>query len=228
MHAAGTVRIFALIASALLATSAVAASKAELEEAMSLDGLAKTKVKGIDLAYARPGASLAEYNKVMLDPVAVAFSKNWDPSKTGSHFKLSTDEREKIRARVAKIVYDELVKELQRKGGIYQIVDAAGPDVLRVKANVVNLYVNAPDTMTAGRSYTYTVSAGEMTLFAELYDSETGEVLARVADQREGRSSGMMSFSSSVSNTMEAESIASSWGRILRSALDKAHGIGKK
>ena len=74
----------------------------------------------------------------------------------------------------------------------------------------------------------YTVSAGEMTLFAELYDSETGEVLARVVDRREGRGSGRMSFSNSVTNTEEARSVASVWARVLRNGLDKAHAIGKK
>jgi hypothetical protein len=231
MRAARTFSIVALLSSALLATVAVAASKAEskaqLEEMMSLDGLSQVKVKGIDLAYKRPGASLAAYDKVMLDPVEVAFSKNWNPDRTGSHTKLSTQERENIRSGVAKIVQEELVKELQRKGGIYQIATAAGPDVLRVKANVINLYVNAPDTMTAGRSRTYTVSAGEMTLFAELYDSESGEVIARVVDRQEARSSGTMMLTNSVVNASEARAVASSWGRILRTALDKAHDIGK-
>jgi hypothetical protein len=83
-------------------------------------------------------------------------------------------------------------------------------------------------TKTAGRSRTYTVSAGEMTIFAELYDSETGEVLARVVDRREARSSGRLTLTNSVVNASEARSIASNWARILRNGLDKAHGIGKK
>ena len=127
-----SVQLLALVASALLMTTAGAASKADLEEAMSYDGLEQIKVKGIDLAYARPDASLAAYSKVMLDPVQVAFSKNWDPTRTGSRFKLSTEERENIRSGVAKLVYNEFVKELQTRSS-YQVVDAAGPDVLRLK-----------------------------------------------------------------------------------------------
>ena len=110
----------------------------------------------------------------------------------------------------------------------FSVCSGTGPDVLRVKAHIVNLYVNAPDTKTAGRSRTYTVSAGQMTIFAELYDSETGEVLARVVDRREARSSGRLTLTNSVVNASEARSIASNWARILRNGLDKAHGIGKK
>jgi Protein of unknown function (DUF3313) len=206
-----------------------ATTKAELEQALSHDGLQKITVKGVDLAFARPGATLAGYNRVKLDPVEVSFSKNWDPKRTGSNFKLSTEERENIRSGLVKIVQEEFVSELQRKGN-YQIVNDAGPDVLRVRAHVVNVYVNAPDTMTAGRSRTYTLSAGEATIYLELFDSETGQVLARMVDRQEARGTGAgtMSLSNSVMNAGEARDIASAWARILRNGLDKAHGIGKK
>jgi hypothetical protein len=219
-------RVLALLASAFLLTGALAGSKEDLEEAMSADGLQKINVKGIDLAYKLPEASLAGYNKVMIDPIKVQFHKDWDPKRTGSHFKLSEAERENIRTGVAKVVYEEFVKELQRKSS-YQVVTETGPDVLRMTAIIANLYVNAPDTMTAGRSRTYTVSAGEMTLVAELYDSESGQVIGRVIDRREARDTGMMTLSNSVVNASEARDIASSWARILRNGLDKAHGIGK-
>jgi hypothetical protein len=76
-----------------------------------------------------------------------------------------------------------------------------------------------------GRSRTYVVSAGAMTLVAELADSKSGDVLARLVDRREARSTGRVSLSDSVSNQGEARSIAASWALILRKALDKARGI---
>jgi hypothetical protein len=226
MNMAKFVHVMALLASMLVLPS-FAASKAELEQALSHDGLQKVSVKGLDLAFARPGATLAAYGRVKLEPVEVAFRKDWNPTRTGSSLKLTAEERENIRSGTAKIVYEEFAKALRTKSS-YQVVDEIGPDVLRVKINIVNLYVNAPDTLSAGRSRTYTVSAGEMTLFAELFDSETGAIIARVADRREARGTGMMQLSSSVVNAGEAQTIAASWARILRDALDKAHGIGKK
>jgi hypothetical protein len=217
--------VAALMIGCLLAPSfSPAASKKAAEEAMSADGLEKVKVKGIDVAYARPGASLAAYTKVRIAPVSVAFRKDFDPTKRGSHLRYSSSELEDIRTAVGRIVHEEFAKELAK--GSYAATDAAGPDVLDVRASIVDLYVNAPDTMAAGRSRTYTVSAGEMTLVLELADSATGEVLARVYDRREGRDTGNLTWSNSVTNQAEAARVANSWARILRSRLDAARGIG--
>ena len=212
------------VSAALLAVSALAQPK-NLDEAMSYDGLQKISVKGIDMAYALPGATLSAYTKVLIDPVGVAFHKDWKPTVTGSTRKLSSDDQQKIRENVAKIVYDAFADEL-KKGG-YSVVNEAGPDVLRVQAHIVNLYITAPDTMTAGRSRVYTVTAGEMTLFAELADSDSGEIIARVVDRYQARSTGAFQLSSRVSNAAEARTAASDWAKILRNALDRAKDIGK-
>ncbi len=209
----------------------LAASKAEtkaaVNEIMSHDGLEQRKSKDADLVYARPGASLAGYNKVMLGPVDVAFAKSWDPKRPGSNFRITEEEREDIRSGVASLVRDEFVKALQAKDG-YKVVDLAGPDVLKLKVSIINLYVNAPDVATAGQTRSYVTSAGEMTLVLEAYDSETGQVLSRVVDRQESKMpGGQLSWSNRVMNQSEGEMIASGWARKLRKALDKAHAEGK-
>jgi hypothetical protein len=207
--------------------SSGSSSKA-LEAAMSQDGLHKISVKGVDLAYAKPGATLASYKRIKIDPVEVAFHKSWDPTRTGSNLKVSSTEREAILTGMAKLVQEEFARELQAKSG-YEVTQESGNDVLRVKVNIVNLYVSAPDTgSSTGRSRTYVVSAGEMTLVAELLDSKSGDVIARIVDRREARSTGRVSLSGSVYNQGEARSIAAGWARILRKALDNAHAISAK
>jgi hypothetical protein len=216
----------ALLASTLAIVPAIAQTKPDLDALMSHDGLRKTNVKGLDLVYALPGATLSAYTKIKIEPVDVAFHKNWDPTRTGSRLKLSEQERENIRTGVSKAVKDEFVRVLEQKGA-YKVVNEAGPDVLKMKAQIVNLYVNAPDAGT-GRSRVYTLNAGEMTLVMELCDSETGAVLARIVDRKEARDSVQMQLSNSVVSAGEAAAVAGNWARILRDALDKAHGIGKK
>jgi len=67
-----------------------------------------------------------------------------------------------------------------------------------------------------------------MTLLAELSDSASGEVQARVVDRREAPNNTRMTLSGSVENAAEAREIAAGWARTLRAALDRAHGIGGK
>ena len=207
-----------------LAATVLAQQPKNLDEAMSYDGLQKTNIKGIDLAYALPGATLSGYSKVMIDPIGVRFHKDWKPTVAGTTRKLSSSEQQNIRDTVAKLVYDSFAEEL-KKGG-YAVVTEPGPDVLLVRAAIINLYITAPDAMTPGRTKVYTVSPGEMTLLAELADSETGETIARVLDRYQARSTGNFRVSSRVSNASEARSAARSWAKILCGELDKAKGIG--
>jgi len=182
------------------------------------EGLHLVKRKDLDLVYVKPGASLAGYTKLIIDPVDVAYSKDWDPPR-----EFNEKDRERVRTELADEFRDVFTKELQEKGG-YQIVDTAAPDVLRVTAAIVDLYINAPDTSmkTAGRVSSYVVSAGSMVLIAELRDSVTGAILARVADRKGGQSSGPVQWATSGSNRAEARRALGMWAGILRKALDGA------
>ena len=197
----------------------VAAAQAAKPPEVTEDGLELTKAKGVDLMYRRPGASLAGYNKVMVDPVQVAFSKSWDPRDYGS-FGLKPSEVERIRTELGKLARDTFVKTLQQGG--YPESAAADAGVLRVAAYIVDLYVTAPDTMQAGRSRTYVANAGQMTLAIELRDAVTGTLLARALDRATASDTGRFQWSNSVMNRAEAERALSSWAKRLKDALDAA------
>jgi hypothetical protein len=211
--------LLALTVSAPLA----AATRLDVDALMNRDGLEAIQLKNIDLAYVRPGASLAAYRRIQLDPVPVEFSKRWDPERTGSRLKFSSQEREAIRGAVGRAVRDEFARELQATGR-YQVVAEAGPDVLRITPRILNLYLNAPDAGGVARTRAYMTSAGEMTLLAELRDSASSEVLVRFADRREAdnvrleRANGMV-------NEVEIRTVAGAWARVLRKALDEAQGV---
>jgi hypothetical protein len=205
---------------------AVAAAGTNVDKVMGQGGLKKTSVKGLALAYSRPGASLASYKRVMIEPVEVAFDKNWNPERAGGRMKLSKERREEIRAGVARIAQEEYAKELAK--GNYPVVTEPGPDVLRVKLSLIDVFINAPDASGPGRVKTYAPEAGHMTLVAELSDSTSKQVLARVADRREVGAD-RLSMTGSGVNEQDFRVAAAAWAAIMRQALDKAHaGIGNK
>ena len=211
--------IRSLGAVALLGLGFAASAWAAKPPQVTEDGLQLTKSKGIGLLYVRPGASLVGYTKVMLDPVEVAFSKNWNPRDYGT-FGLKASEVDKIRHELGAAAHDTFVKVLGEGG--YPEAPAVDADVLRITAAIVNLYINAPDKMEAGRSRTYVANAGQMTLAIELRDATTGTVLARAFDAKAGSETGRLQWSSGVFNRAEAERILTGWADRLKRALDAA------
>ena len=216
-----------LVAIALAATLAPAAwsesPAAEAAAAADAEGLVKVKVPGLQTVYAQPGAQLSGYTKVMLEPIEVAFSKNWKPES--SRQPISAEERQKIKEGLEKVVRAAFARELGRSQR-YQVVDAAGDDVLKIRAEIRDLYINAPDLQRTGLTRNYALSAGEMTLVAELRDSTTGALIARVIDRKRDPESPWLELTTNVDNVAAAQRAAASWARALRERLDAAHGIG--
>ncbi len=221
-----------LLSTTLLASAAVAAlslaamsvGTAKEKPPQEWDGLVRRENKKLDNVYVRPDVEFKAYKRVSLDPVEVKFDKDWDPN-SGSRSvsgRLSNEDIQQIRTELAVLFRDEFSKHLA-KGG-YEVVETTGDDVLRVQAALINLYINAPQKMTAGRSRTYTMDAGRVTLVMQLDDSVTGQTLARVVDTQQGMDTGQLQWTTSVSNSAEARRIVGMWSDSLRKALDRVNG----
>jgi len=219
------VSIALLLASAILFAPFAAAQEGS---AWAEGGLQKVQVPGLDVVYARPGATLAGYTKVMLAPVSVAFHKDWAKTvKVGTNRQISPSDQQRIRDKLAKLVQEELVKELTAGG--YQIVTSPGDDVLGVEAAIVKLYARAPANLSgqSGKDF-YAVTAGEMSLVIQLTDSASGDAIARAFDNFKATEYTNPERITRVDNEAEARSAASQWAKRLRMALDKAKGINSK
>jgi hypothetical protein len=176
--------IAVLSAAALLsfATPALAQKKAAPE---NWDGLVKVKAKRVDLAYLLPNADFRGYTKVMIDPTEVSFRKNWQRDSNdvtmGKH--VSDEDARRILDEAQKGFNKMFVEGYQKAG--YQVVTAPGPDVLRLSTALVDLDVEAPDTMDAGITRTYTHEAGGAIFVVEARDSLSGQLLGRAVDGQE-------------------------------------------
>jgi hypothetical protein len=209
-----------MVAATSLAPSYTSASEDASKIAMDADGLVRVNVSGIDEVYARPKADLHLYDKVMLDPIEVAFRKGWDPKPGG--VAVNAEEKQNIRDGLARVLRDAFSRELTHSGR-YQVVTAPGEGVLRIKAEIRDLYINAQDLPRAGIVRTYTLSVGEMTLVAELRDAPTGDLIARVFDRKRDPESVWLELTTRVDNVAAAQRAAASWAQALREQLDAAH-----
>jgi hypothetical protein len=62
-----------------------------------------------------------------------------------------------------------------------------------------------------------------MTLYLELYDSLTGDLLGKGMDREADRANGFMTWQNSVANRQAADQILKDWATALRNGLDTAH-----
>jgi hypothetical protein len=92
---------------------------------------------------------------------------------------------------------------------------------LRVSASVVDLdIVSGGGADPASRQFM--VTTDHMSLVSELRDSQSGAMLARVADKTGGRSQGNLKLSGQSAETAEARAAFTMWAGYLREALDDA------
>ena len=181
----------AILAVATLAVPVVTVAKEK--PPAEWDGLERrTNNKKLDNLYVRPNVTFKAYKRVSLGPVEVKFDKDWDPNSgtRGVSNRLSKEDIEKIRTGLSALFREEFSKRLGNAG--YPVVEESGDDVLHVEAALVNLYVNAPETMSSSVTRSYTMDAGRVTLVMELADSVTRQALARVVDTQQGMDTGRM------------------------------------
>jgi hypothetical protein len=192
------------------------------DEDSTWDGLQKVKSKHMDSAYLLPGADFRSYGKIMLNPIQVSFRKNWqrdmNRSSPGARQRVSTEDADRIRQEMSEGFRETLVKSFQKAG--YEVVTEPGPNVLLLTPVLVDVSVNAPDTMQAGRSYTYTLEAGEATMALEARDAETGQLLGRAVDKRRTGETGTFQWTTRVSNRAEFQRVFDKWAGILADGMD--------
>lgn len=190
------------------------------------DGLQLIEIQGIDAAYWREGASLTNYDKVMISDVDVSFRKNWqrdqNMDRVALNNRVTSADMTRIRAGVAEGFTQVFIEQLEKAG--YSVVDEPGADVLALVPAIVDLDVQAPDLSMrqAGMSRTYTTSAGEMTLNMAFYDSDTNSLIGRIIDERRAIDTGRLQWTNSITNRQEANIIFRSWASRLINALDES------
>ena len=214
-------RSLILITAACLLSGTAIAKQDELP-AVSHDGLELRKGKAA-VVYVRPGVDFSGYQRFAILECPGAFSKDWERERKSGAARVSQKDMDEMKADLSAEFLKIFTDELQNKGG-YQIVTTGAEDVLILRPAIIDLEVSVPDSMSAGRSYTLSESAGGMTLYLEIFDSVTGQILARAIDRQEDRGTGRIQWQNSVTNKAEADRMRRRWASALRERLDEVNG----
>jgi hypothetical protein len=182
-------------------------------------GLELVNSKNVDRLYRRPDVDTSTYSKVLIGEPVVEFSKSWNPRNYGT-FGLSAAQLKTIRVDLAALAKSTFAKVLGDGG--YAVVTEAGEGVLEITPNIANLYITAPNNPSPGRSRTYAMDAGSMTLVLQVNDAVAGTLLAVAYDHQRGGQSGMLQWASAASNREAASATLKGWAEQLKRDLDAA------
>jgi len=195
--------------------------------AVSHDGLHLVPQKSLDEMYLKPNVSLSQYTAIRLEPCTVAFRADWlrnqNMNRTVGRGRITEEDMLVISDRLARSCDEHFLEALEGEPA-YNIVgdDATGETVLEVHPSIIDLDVTAPDTNDVGITRTYTTSSGEMTLFLEAYDSASGEIVARVVDEKKDFDDMQLEWTNRATNMADAKRYLRSWTKSLRDSLDAA------
>ena len=205
------VTILVLIAGAIFAGCATQPPPGEVSD----DGLVLVPTSLLDELYVAPNVSLANYKRVIVEPVEVAFKDGWRKK----HPDMRDSEVEALRARLAGLLHEKLVKELARGG--YLVAESPDKDVLRLRPSLENIDLAAPEANNDKRTFVH--SDGEMTLRVLGFDGPSGALVARAKDYEEDPETQILQRADRITTNIAAEKMFDKWAQALRSALDVAN-----
>lgn len=192
---------------------------------VSYDGLHRVKKSVMDEAYIKPDIDLSGYTKIMIDPVSVSYKRKPPPpaasmraSGSRSNFALTDQQMEQLTQ-----LFHEAFVEAMTKNASWEVVESPGTDVLRIEAALIDLVVKVPTRPTTGQTYYFVSEIGEVTLVAEIRDSQSREILARVADRSliKPAGSGDLAFTTGVSARADVRRLFDAWAGLIRTGLDR-------
>jgi hypothetical protein len=184
--------------------------------AVNFEGLESIKSRYFDVALVRPGVDFSAYSGLMVGAPELAFRT---PDHSQQEFPLSNAQKSRFQALLAS-QFDAQLTQLQR----LRLVDEAGPDALRLEIRVQDINATIPPSAVGrvGRAGGFLLATGEATLVLELYDSRSGEVLARVADVRAVEGAAMLQKEGgAVTTWSEVDELCEQWAIRARERLDR-------
>ena len=187
---------------------------------ISFDGLHLEPDSDVALLYVKPNADFSVYEEFLMLEAYVAFKKNWQRDTKVGGRRVSNKDMEKIKVEAAALLHESFKKELDEVGG-YKFVEKSGDKVMILRPALIDLDITAPDIPVAGRVTNYVASAGAATLYLEMYDSVSGEILGRLVDRRNMQDYGTARWANSVTNRTDAARLFKRWAKLLRQGMDE-------
>jgi hypothetical protein len=183
-------------------------------EYLNYEGLADVKVRTLDHAQVRPDVVFSVYSSVLLDEIELAFRT---PDQSVQQFPLTQEQRDRFHGLLSRAFLSELVS-LQN----LSLASAPGRDVMRLAVRVQDITATVPprSVSNVGRAAMALQAVGEVTLVLELYDSRSGEILARAVDTEAIKGAAIAADGGMITRWDGVERLCAQWASTTRARLE--------
>jgi hypothetical protein len=184
----------------------------------TVDGLHLVPDTKLGLVYAGPEVDLSVYHNLLLMDAQVAFKKNWRRDiNQEKPYHVTAADMQNIKSEVTALFREIFTGELESAGFI--LVSEQSPETMIIRPAIVDLNINSPDTPRGATTRNITESAGDMTLYLEIRDSITGDVLVKAMDFQFDRSNITPFMMDRTRNERAARRILTNWAQVLVKGL---------
>ncbi|WP_101757197.1 DUF3313 family protein [Oceanicoccus sp. KOV_DT_Chl] len=205
------------VAAILSACSMPAALQTGADAEVSYDGLTKVDHTVLDDVWMRADADLSQYDQVIFQTAEVSYK----PVRSVSSIRSDQSEfpmDDKQKERFLSIATESFTSGLA-KSEKFTVASAAGPNVLLIKSKLQDVVSNVPPR-SVGRTEIFVSEVGSATLVLELYDSQSGTILARAIDKGKAEGPQNLMRANSITSWREVKQMTDSWAAKLRRSLD--------
>lgn len=200
-----------LLAAVLLTVGCAGKKTAEFSGFLSDYSLltANPELEGA-ITWEDPSADLGKYNKFQVDEVLVHFA----PNAEGSSIDPDTIKE------ISDYMENQLVAALSKN---YQVVNAPGPGVLRIRVAITDIKLSKPAWNIHPGSKLAGAGLGGASMEAEAIDTQTGKRVAAIVDSRPARRASFKGYR----KLDHPKEVIDFWINRFMKRLDEAHGISK-
>ena len=187
-------RISFLAVAAYTTVACTTVNQADVQPAPT--GLVAADFDDFDQAWIRPDVDFSDYDAVLIEPAVIEFDPNWGRSghRTGSRLPTTMADIEGTRVEMTEVI-DQALRDQLQEDERFRIVEAAGPNVLRLRPHVDDLFITAIDPMkVAARVDQYVHNVGYGRAGLKVFDSSSDEPLLQLSDRRDTRRYEILQF----------------------------------
>ena len=182
------------------------------------EGLTEVRVQSLDHAQLRTNVVFSVYTGVILGKVELAFRT---PDRSAQQFPLSDEQKDSLNAALTSAFLSEFVN-MQN----LELVSAPGRDVLRLSIRLqdITAAISTDSGSNRGRAAMALQAVGEVTLVLELFDSQTGEILARAVDTKVVEGAAIAQDGAVISKWDGIERLCAQWASTARMRFESLLG----